>query len=468
MILRLALRSLTAHPVRSAVLAAAFGLGVAVMATLLGVGEVILAQARSPALRGGGDVMIVGATGRVRSARYLLANVIGAPPLRPRVTAAAATGQSTLYLVRPGRVVPIRARAGIPSGERALGDPETEGIAAWTDSEADRAWAAPDPGQVLRAIDRFHPIPDVPARAASWAEWLYFNGRVGATRFYLTFLVGPARPGGKRIAGVRLQLDRSGSMQSFAEKQVIEDATLLTGTPDLTIGTSSVRLEGLRYLVVLDLPAGGSEARAASRAQGEIVVQAVPGRSLPPITIRGIGGWLSGYVVPVMAGPLSGSLVVDGQPIALDGGTAYHDHNWGFWDGVTWQWGQVQHAGLSFVFGRLHPPADAADAGRLPGFLAALGPQGPIGYSADVSIEETNDPQTRRPQRVVVTGRGSSLDLTLDLGVEDQVATEMGKAAFGGGSDFLQLRGRYRLTGRAGGQTIDLEAPGTAETFRGR
>ena len=44
---------------------------------------------------------------------------------------------------------------------------------------------------ILRGMDRFHEIPDVPARAASWSEWLYFNGRTGSTRFYLTFFAGP-------------------------------------------------------------------------------------------------------------------------------------------------------------------------------------------------------------------------------------------------------------------------------------
>ena len=58
MIGRLALRSLTAHPVRSAVLAAGFGVGVAVMAILLGVASIVLEQAQSPALVGGGDVKI--------------------------------------------------------------------------------------------------------------------------------------------------------------------------------------------------------------------------------------------------------------------------------------------------------------------------------------------------------------------------------------------------------------------------
>ena len=42
MILRLALRSLATRPVRTAVLACGFGFGIAVMAALLGVGDVIL------------------------------------------------------------------------------------------------------------------------------------------------------------------------------------------------------------------------------------------------------------------------------------------------------------------------------------------------------------------------------------------------------------------------------------------
>jgi len=44
MIIRLAIRSLAVRPVRTFVLACGFGLGIAVMAALLGVGEVILEQ----------------------------------------------------------------------------------------------------------------------------------------------------------------------------------------------------------------------------------------------------------------------------------------------------------------------------------------------------------------------------------------------------------------------------------------
>ena len=56
MMLRIAWRSLATRPVRAAVLAAGFGFGISVMAELLGVGHVMLEQARTPALQGGGDV----------------------------------------------------------------------------------------------------------------------------------------------------------------------------------------------------------------------------------------------------------------------------------------------------------------------------------------------------------------------------------------------------------------------------
>ena len=283
--------------------------------------------------------------------------------------------------------MPIRARGGIPSLERALGDSETRDIAAWTDTPAERAWTHPDGESVLRAMDRFHPIPDVPARAASWAEWLYFNGRTSNARFYLTFLAGPRTASGQRVVGVRLQLERAGRMTSYgASSEVRRKQELLGAAPDLTGGTEPRTTRGSG---VPDRCSTCPRKWPGPRASAEIVVHATPGRSLAPIVIRGAGGWVSGYTVPVMSGALEGSIRIGRERIDLSGGTGYHDHNWGFWDGVRWQWGQVQSEGVSFVYGRVHPPADAADASRIPGFLAALGPDGPIGYATDVTIEET-------------------------------------------------------------------------------
>src|SRR5687768_910700 len=188
MIGRLAFRSLTAHPIRSAVLAAGFGVGVAVMGILLGVAEVVLDQAQAPALVGGGDVVI-----RMNPqvpARLVLAGTLQADALRDRVRVAAPSHTREVYLVRNGRTIPVEARGGIPSLERALGDEEIASVAAWQDSAEDVAWTDATPAQLLRQIDRFHAIPDAPAWSDSWAEWLYFNGRSNEARFYLTFLAG--------------------------------------------------------------------------------------------------------------------------------------------------------------------------------------------------------------------------------------------------------------------------------------
>ena len=307
-------------------------------------------------------------------------------------------------------------------------------------------------------------MPDVPARAASWAEWLYFNGRASGVRFYVTFFIGPAHGPGRRDAGVRLQLERGGRLASYSEAAVIDEAALLEHAPDMTIGRSRVRLDGLRYELRLDLPAE----KGGARATGSVFLDAIPGRSVPPFTIRGAGGWLSGYVVPVLSGALGGELVVGGERMSLQGGEGYHDHNWGFWKGVSWRWGQVHHEDLSFVYGRVYPPADAADPERIPGMLAVLGREGPLGYSTQLAIEETDDGASGRPQRITVRGSGEALDVRMELTVEDAVSTRMGQGFFGAGMDFLQLRARYVVKGRIGERDIDFEAAGAAETFRGR
>jgi hypothetical protein len=166
-----------------------------------------------------------------------------------------------------------------------------------------------------------------------------------------------------------------------------------------------------------------------------------------------------------MAGALAGSLTIGGETLSLDG-TGYHDHNWGFWKGVSWQWGQAQHEGLSIVYGRVFPPEDAADRERLPGFVGVLGPDGPLGFATNVKIEETNAPDGR-PTAITVRALGTGLDLTLRFDVTSAVSTKMAQGPLANDVNFLQLQGRYTASGRAAGRSIEFTAPGAAETFRG-
>jgi hypothetical protein len=470
---RLAIRSLTAHPVRSAVLAAGFGVGVAVMAILLGVAEIVLQQAQSPALVGGGDV-VVRLSPQV-PARLLLSGTLQSDALRQRVRVASPAHATDLYMIvgggpegpllrgrQAGRAVRVGARGGIPSLERALGDPETSQIAEWHDAADDVAWTRRAPDELLRQIDAFHPVPDAPEWEDSWAEWLYFNGRSADARFYLTFLVGPRLANGQRSAGVRLQLERGGGrLTSYSAAATISDDAALRA-PDLTIDKSSVRLDGLRYRIHLDLAGEQS-----GHIVGDLTLEASPGRLVPPIEIAGARNWRTGYVVPVTSGPLGGALTLaSGEQLSFDGGTGYHDHNWGFWERVSWQWGQVQHEDLSFVYGRVFPPPDAADAERMPGLVGALGPDGPLGFATDVRITETNGPDGR-PRTIAIRAVGAALELTLRFEVGSVTTTRMAQGPLRAGLDFLQMRGSYHVTGRAGTRAIDFTAPGSAETFRG-
>lgn len=458
MIGRLALRSLTAHPVRSGVLAVGFGVGVGVMAILLGVAQIVLDQAQSPALVGGGDVLI-----RLPPhvpARLVLSGPLQTPDLRRRVAAAAPRHSAPLYLMREGKSTAIEAHAGIPSLERALGDEEISSMTEWRDSPRDSEWSADSPAKVLRQIDRFHEVPDAPAWSHSWAEWLYFNGHAQDARFYLTFLVGPPAANGTRDAGVRLQLERSTRVETFLASQRLNEQDV-QHAPDITIGGSSIRLEGLLYRIHLDLPGP-----AGRSAVGDLTIEAAAGRLLPPLEIAGANGWISGYVVPVMSGALNGALRAGGETVSFDRGVGYHDHNWGFWQGVSWQWGQAQTQDLSVIYGRVFPPRDAADPERVPGFIGVLGPDGPIGYTSNVVITETNDDRGR-PRTISVRGTSPQAAVQLRFDVESAIVTRRGPASISSALDFLQLRGQYTVSGRAGGRPFNFSAPGAAETFRG-
>src|SRR5205823_3860916 len=198
-------------------------LGISVMAALLGIGDVILEQARSPALSGGGDMIVEGAFGPIENAPFVLSSVRALAPT------ASPARRATVYLKKGETTIPLIAHGGIPSLEKAVGDAEVRNVAAWVDTPEDTRWKTVDQGSVLRAFDRFHAPPDVPEFAASWAEWLYFNGRTsdGRVRFYLTFMVGPLSRPGFRAAGVRLQLDRDGMTTSYAAAGVVDERSIL-------------------------------------------------------------------------------------------------------------------------------------------------------------------------------------------------------------------------------------------------
>jgi len=168
----------------------------------------------------------------------------------------------------------------------------------------------------------------------------------------------------------------------------------------------------------------------------------------------------------VLSGRINGTLTLGNQKAVFADAAGYHDHNWGFWKGVRWQWGQVASGDLSFVYGRIFPPPDVADPDRVPGFLGVLGAKGALGFSTSVSLEESSD-EHGIPQRVTVHATGQALDLELVFTIDRTVRSAMSMtAAPGSPMSFLQLGGEYRVTGKIGERAVEFTARGAAETFR--
>ena len=99
--------------------------------------------------------------------------------------------------------------------------------------------------------------------------------------------------------------------------------------------------------------------------------------------------------------------------------------------------------------------------------MMVIGPDGPLGQATEVTITETMDATQGRPSRIVVEGTGDALDLTLDVAVDSAIQTSM-PGPLASGLAFLQMRGRYQVSGQVGDRTLAFTAPGAAETFRER
>ena len=136
-------------------------------------------------------------------------------------------------------------------------------------------------------------------------------------------------------------------------------------------------------------------------------------------------------------GRLSGTLSVNGTPIVFDSARATPNHNWGFWKHVSWRWGQSSTADLSLVYGRIRPPRMPQILNESPGSWRRLD-GGAIGYATNVSIAETNDPDTGKPSDDRREQAPHCFDECGDgAHVDSALVTGLGDRLFGGGLDFF-------------------------------
>jgi hypothetical protein len=256
-----------------------------------------------------------------------------------------------------------------------------------------------------------------------------------------------------------------------------------TTDADLRIGANGVTV----------LPDGRYAVRATARADDgatvnvDLIVAPAPRAYFPGATLLS-GDFASGYAVAGLRADATGTLCEGRDCTRYEATQAYHDHNWGTWQGVTWEWGATRAGAYTILYGRVNPPegADGTSAGdeaRSPlfvyvtdslGFRALFRPR-EIRYADGRTILVDGRP-LRVPSRAELFDVRGADTLRLVLDVEDAVAsdTRQGLVERGEGDYarrltrpwFVQMKGSARLSGRSGGSALSGAGAGFFETYR--
>ncbi len=493
MIAQLAFRNIAYRPWRSVLLFFGYGVGVAVMIVLLSIGEAMLSQARNEKLVGGGsitvlpegldvEVMKTGGIGglffSIDHASFLYRQLFASPRYRGQISAVAPQIEGRLLYLRTagGREYPVHASGEIPAATVAVGAAPEIAQGKWENDEGDRRWVAPTLAELRHEIDHFHLPGDTIANRDTWAEWHYFNilSEGGKRWAFISFIVGGDVTGTKWGGKVGITLrEQNGATRRFGATLDRSRVRFSTTEANLVFGDSHVTV----------LPNGDYEVRAAAgQADISLVVHPAPFAYFPGVSM-GTGGFVSGYTVPALRASASGTLCVEGQCEKLTDAQSYHDHNWGVWRGVTWDWGASRAGEYAFLYGRVYPPDSSASTPPVLmylidslGFRAVFRPK-LISYE-DTRTIRSGASVLHVPARARFSDIRGDDTLSVDISIEDAIATDTRpqKVKEGERGDplgtekarpyFIQMKGTARISGRIEGHPLSGTGTGFFETYR--
>lgn len=510
MIALLAIRNIIYRPWRSVLLFFGYGVGVAVMIVLLSVGEALLSQARDEKLVGGGsitvlpqgldvEVMKTGGVGglffSIDHSRFIYRQLLASTRLARTVSAVAPQIEDRLVYLRTtsGQEYAVRAAGEIPSANSRVHAPLSLAAGKWVDDDGDRRWIAPSAAELRHEIDHFHlpPPADSLSDASSWAEWHYFNV-LSADRkrwAFISFIVGgdvrTAKWGGSVTITLRDEAGRSRKFVSYVPRERVRFSTT---DANVTMGESgvTVRPDG-KYVV----RARANGERGGPPLDVSLVVTPAERAYFPGASLAS-GDFVSGYTVPGLRASASGEICVATQCEHFDGAQSYHDHNWGVWRGVTWDWGASRAGAYTILYGRVLGPDQLGRGAPLLvylvdslGFRAVFRPVR-VAY-VDGRTITVNGQTVRVPSRATFADARDGDTLRVELSIEDAIGTDTrrqssGTGPFGrpdtedrgdltaagnaGRRYFIQMKGIARVSGRIGGATIRGVGSGFFETYR--
>ena len=458
------------------------------MIALLSVGEALLTQARDEKLVGGGaitvlpqgldvEVMKTGGIGglffSIDQSRFIYHQLLTSPRLSRFIPAAAPQIDGRLvYITTPGgRKIAAKAAGEIPGLTHAVRGPLNLRAGKWTDDEGDRRWTQPTLAELRHDIDHFHVPPDTVDNRDTWAEWHYFNVVSPDNKrwAFISFIVAGDVTGDKWGGSLTITLREEGKESRKFEMRVPRQRVeFSTSRADLEIGDASVRVtENGDYHIVGRAP--------GSRGAVSIDLLVHPAaRAYFPGASLGSDTFVSGYTVPGLRASASGTVCINGNCERYDDAQAYHDHNWGVWRGVTWDWGASRAGSYTILYGRVI----TADSKREQplfvyvvdslGFRAVMRPA-TISYD-DGRTAASDGREVRVPSRAMFADVRGADTLRVVLDIEDAIATNMRQQSESipkfGGPYFIQMKGTATISGRLNGEPVSGKGTGFFETYR--
>jgi hypothetical protein len=249
-----------------------------------------------------------------------------------------------------------------------------------------------------------------------------------------------------------------GSYDRFTATFPARAVSLDTARADLALGANVVRQRGGVYGLVVRPSGDRQPIRLDLRIQPE------PDRYFPPVDLRA-GEHLSGYVVPALSARATGTICEGDVCQSFRNAAAYHDHNWGVWRNVTWDWGAARGRTFNLLYGAVRTPDDARRGGatgepRL--FVTLVDSLGvrQILRARDVRYARSS---RRIPDSLSFIAVRDNDTVRFSASIGD--AQESRLTAAGVGRVFLQMRGRFRLQGTLDGEEVRDQGTGFFETY---
>jgi hypothetical protein len=194
--------------------------------------------------------------------------------------------------------------------------------------------------------------------------------------------------------------------------------------------------------------------------EGKLRYYPAEGLYFPPTFLARRTDFESGYVIPAIRGKYQGSIRIGNVTYDFDGVDGYHDHNWGIWRQIEWNWGHAYSKEFAIFFGEIY--LDNKSKGLFAGvydskgFVTLLRPDR-IHFS---DYQKTADNLTV-PMSFTMEAQKRFSAMTLRAKVDRFVTT----ALEGQPLHFVQYKMTYDVKLNIDGKEYRFTASGNAETF---